>query len=138
MVADPEYVLAARAEPSSLDRVHALLEAVWTAHQDVSPADRMHFAIAVTEVAGNIVEHSSDGRALDFTLHIRVLAESLEAGFEDRGGRVDVDLGSVGLPDDLAESGRGLALTMSCVDLLEYRREGHTNHWRMVRRRTSG
>lgn len=138
MAADWEYMLTASAELASLDRVHALLEAAWTAREDVLPADRIHFAIAVTEVAGNIIEHSSDGRALEFSLHIRVGDASLEAEFEDPGRRVNVDLTSVGLPADLAESGCGLAPTLRCVDRLEYRREGQVNHWRMVRHRADG
>ena len=129
--------LTAPAEPTSLDQVHALLEAVWTAHDDVAPADRMHFAIAVTEVAGNIVQHAGDGRPLAFTLHIGVESDLLTADFQDPGRRVDVDLTTVGMPRDAAESGRGLALALLCVDQLEYRRDGQTNRWRLVRRRTA-
>jgi serine/threonine-protein kinase RsbW len=132
---EPGVSLTAAAEPASLDRVHALLETVWAAHEDVGPADRMSFAIAVTEIAGNIVAHSGSGRPLVFSLHVDVEPEELRAEFEDPGGRVDVDLSAVRMPDDLAESGRGLALALGCVDRLEYRREGETNHWRMVRRR---
>ena len=128
--------LTAPAEPASLDRVHALLEAVWAAHDDVPLADRLRFAIAVTEIAGNIVEHSGSGRTLDFSLRVRVEPGQLEAEFEDSGRRVDADLSAVEMPDPLAESGRGLALAFSCVDHLEYRRDGRLNHWRMVRRRT--
>jgi serine/threonine-protein kinase RsbW len=38
----------------------------------------------------------------------------------------------------MAESGRGLALTLAAVDELVYRRDGDTNHWRIVRRRRTG
>ena len=135
MAAEPEAFLTAAVEPASLDRVHALLETVWAAHEDVGPADRMAFAIAVTEVAGNIIAHSDGGQALSFCVRVRVGTEHLEAEFEDPGQRVAVDLSAVEMPEGLAESGRGLALALRCVDQLEYRRVGELNHWRMVRRR---
>ena len=135
MAAEPVGTLTAPAEPASLDRVHALLEAVWTAHEDVLPADRMPFALAVTEVAGNIVQHAGDGHPLAFSLHVDVRPEVLTAEFEDPGRRVDVDLTAVSLPGAAAESGRGLALALRCVDHLEYRRDGGTNRWRLLRRR---
>ncbi|MGK5115470.1 MULTISPECIES: ATP-binding protein [unclassified Geodermatophilus] len=135
MAAEPGASLTAAPEPASLDRVHTLLEAVWAAHPDVEPADRMSFAIAVTEVAGNIVAHSGDEQGREFSVRVRVDPGQLEAEFEDSGQRVDVDLSTVRMPDEVAEFGRGLALAVSCVDNLEYRREEETNHWRLVRRR---
>ena len=135
MAAEPGASLTAAPEPASLDRVHTLLGAVWAAHPDVEPADRMSFAIAVTEVAGNIVAHSGDEQGRELSVRVRVDPRQLEAEFEDSGQRVDVDLSTVRMPDELAEFGRGLALAVSCVDNLEYRREGETNHWRLVRRR---
>ena len=127
--------LTALTEPASVDRVHALLESIWARHENVGPADRMSFTIAVTEIAGNIVAHAGGGEALEFSVRIRVGPDDLEAEFEDPGQRVDVDLSAVQMPDGLAESGRGLALALGCVDQLEYRREGELNHWRMARRR---
>lgn len=135
MAAEPERTLTAPAEPASLDRVHALLESLWADHEEVSPADRMHFAIGVAEVAGNIVQHAGNGQPLEFSLKLGVDAEALSAEFEDPGRRVEVDLTAVSLPGPAATSGRGLALVLLCVDQLEYRREGQTNHWRLVRRR---
>src|SRR3712207_6723855 len=115
MAGDPGLSLTALADPASLDQVHALLEAVWGAHEDVGPTDRTSFAIAVSEIAGNIVVHGDGDRERDFSIRIRVRPEQLEAEFEDTGQRVDVDLAAVQMPDDLAESGRGLALTLRCV-----------------------
>jgi hypothetical protein len=36
------------------------------------------------------------------------------------------------------ESGQGLALTLAAVDELVYRRDGGTNHWRIVRLHRAG
>jgi serine/threonine-protein kinase RsbW len=130
-----EHSLTAPAEPGSLDQVHALLQTLWSDCTDVGASDRTLFEIAVTEVAGNIVEHAPDGAPLEFTLHVRVHPDRVEAEFRDTGRRVDVDPAAATFPPDMAESGRGLALTLAAVDTLEYRRERSTNHWRLVRRR---
>jgi serine/threonine-protein kinase RsbW len=99
------------------------------------PTDRILFETAVIEIAGNIAQHASGGSPLDFTLHLCVQPDRIEAEFSDRGRRVDVDLDAVAVPEGLAESGRGLAMALAAVDELQYRREGPTNHWRIMRRR---
>ena len=130
-----EYSLTAPAEPASLERAHALLQEVWTDHGDVDAADRMLFEVAVTEVAGNIAEHAPDGTPLDFTLHVSVRPDRIEAEFLDTGRRAEIDLAAAAMPSEMSESGRGLAMTLAAVDELVYRRDSNTNHWRIVRRR---
>jgi serine/threonine-protein kinase RsbW len=136
MTADLGYHLSTSAVPECLDRLHELLEAAWAEHPDVGPSDRTLFEIAVTEVAGNIVEHAAAGATLEIAVSVHVTEPRLEATFEDVGPAVAVDPGSAEMPDDLAESGRGLALARRAVDEVSYRREGPTNHWRVVRIRT--
>ncbi|SFT62613.1 serine/threonine-protein kinase RsbW [Geodermatophilus amargosae] len=136
MAADLGYRLTTPAVPQSLDLVHELLESAWAGHPDVAVEDRMRFEIALTEVAGNIMEHAAGGEVLDLTLLVRVLEPRLEARFEDSGPQAGVDLESATLPDDLAESGRGLALARRAVEEVAYWREGATNHWRIVRVRS--
>jgi len=130
---EPTYELNTRSGPEGLERVHDLLDQVWAAHPDVADDDRVRFALAVAEIAGNIVAHS---RSPGFSLRLRGTAERLEAYFEDTGLPCEVDLATVCLPSDpLAESGRGLALARAAVDELDYRRAGDLNRWRIVRRR---
>ena len=38
------------------------------------------------------------------------------------------------MPGEMAESGRGLPLASAALDELDYRREGSSNVWTMVRR----
>lgn len=130
-----EYRLTAPAEPASLERVHALLAEVWSDHEDVTETDRMFFEVAVTEVAGNIAEHAPDGAPLDFTLHVRVHCDRMDAEFVDDGRSAQIDLAGVAMPSTMSESGRGLAMTLAAVDELAYRRDGDTNHWHIMRRR---
>jgi serine/threonine-protein kinase RsbW len=136
MTADLGYRLSTVAVPECLDRVHDLLESVWADHPDVGMSDRTLFEIAVTEVAGNIVEHAAAGALLEMEIVVHVTDPRLVATFEDAGPAVDVDLDSAELPDDLAESGRGLALARRAADEVEYWRDGPTNRWRIVRGRT--
>jgi anti-sigma regulatory factor (Ser/Thr protein kinase) len=131
----PEHSLTAPAEPGSLEQVHALLQALWAEYNDVTPADRVLFETAVIEIAGNIAQHAPDGVSLQFTLNLWVRPDRVEAEFRDHGRHVDIDLGAIALPDDSAESGRGLAMARAAVDELQYRRDGSTNHWCIVRRR---
>jgi serine/threonine-protein kinase RsbW len=130
-----EHHLTALAEPASLERVHALLQALWSDDSEVTAPDRLLFETAVIEIAGNIAQHAPDGRPLEFTLLLRLCPTRLEAEFRDRGRRVDVDLDAAALPDALAESGRGLAITLAAVDELRYHRHDGRNVWHIVRHR---
>ena len=124
------------ARPEALDDVHRALAALWAEVPDVQMTDRLAFETALTEVAGNIVQHACAAPALDLTLEIDVAADRLAARFQDAGRRSTVRLDQVSLPEGLAESGRGLALAVALVDELVYRREAGVNHWSLVRRRT--
>jgi serine/threonine-protein kinase RsbW len=135
--AEEQHVLRSVAEPASLERVHDLLGLVWVQHPDVSADDRMRFELAVTEIAGNIVEHAGDPGPIEFQLGVLVYPDRLEARFLDPGRRMVVDFSSVAMPDGLAESGRGLALALAVSDELTYRNDGAANHWLIVRRRTA-
>ena len=159
MAGDHPAPLIAAATPPALEEVHELLDAVWAAHPDVAPEDRIMVEIAVIEVAGNIATHASDGRPVTFSLQIDVHPDCVEALFKDNGRVVEIPhsahghdgIGvqdriqvhdrietphSDGLVDELAESGRGLALTMDAVDEVEYSRENDLNHWRIMKKRS--
>jgi anti-sigma regulatory factor (Ser/Thr protein kinase) len=133
MTVDGGLRLTASTEPESLEKVQALLERLWLQHDDVVLPDRIRFETAVTEIAGNIIRHATDGEPIDFELAVVAQPGSLQAEFRDEGKRVDVELDGAQLPSPLAESGRGLALALAAVHELSCRREGSTNHWRIVR-----
>jgi serine/threonine-protein kinase RsbW len=98
----------------------------------------MSFETALVEIVGNVVEHArrSDGQPVDVHMRIAVHDDRLEARMEDDGAPSGVDPGTAVLPaDDLAESGRGLALAAAVADLEHVRWAGR-NVWTVVRRRT--
>jgi serine/threonine-protein kinase RsbW len=132
--------LAAPADPEMLDLVHALLEQLWASHPDVSETDRIRFETAVIEILANIVEHAFelDGEAGDtarvrrFDVSLGATDEELLASFGDNGLPIALDLSDVTMPDELAESGRGLALATAALDDLSYERVDGRNHWKLL------
>ena len=137
MATDTRHEITVPAVPASLDRVHALLEEVWSVNPDVLGDDRMQVEIGVIEIAGNIVEHAAAPAPMDFHLAIAVHEDRIEARLRDPGRRVEVDFDNAAMPDSMAESGRGLAMVLAVVDELTYRHDGAQNHWLVVRRRAS-
>ena len=127
--------LEGRAELDCLERVHDLVDELWTRVPAVAPTDRHRFETAVVEVAGNIIEHG--GADVRLRLWLQVHPDLVEAHFRDTGRSVVLD-GAVGqLPDPLAETGRGIALARAVVDEVAYERTGLTNRWHVVQRRTA-
>ena len=133
--------LSGPATPEMLDLVHAVLERLWADHADVSQGDRARFETAVIEILGNIVEHAyrldpsddpDDGSARRFDVTLAATDEELVAAFGDNGMPVALDLSNVTMPDEDAESGRGLALAAAAVDDLSYERVEGRNHWRLL------
>jgi serine/threonine-protein kinase RsbW len=138
---DGRLILSAPAVPEVLEVVHAMLEQLCAGAGAVDDHDRVRFETAVIEILANVVEHafahdSVAGRRFDITL----LAddEQLEATLADNGLPMALDMSNVALPDDeLAESGRGLALAAAALDELRYQRVEGRNHWTLRCRRGS-
>ena len=133
---DGRLDLSAPATPEMIELVHAVLEQLWEANEDVAVADRARFEMAVIEILGNIIEPppQSDPPAAGsrrFDIAVAAPATALVESFGDNGLPMSIDLSAVAMPDELAESGRGLALAMAAVDDLTYDRENGRNHWRL-------
>ena len=122
------------AEPSCLDRTHDLLARLWQEQPDVAEMDQIMFSTAVLEVANNIISHGAAGTV---SLLLQGDDRQLEALFCDDGAPVEVDLDTTALPDDLAESGRGLAMVRMAVDEFRYSHHDGFSRWHLVRRRST-
>lgn len=123
------------AQPACLDHVHDLLARLWDEQPAVASEDRVLFTTAVVEVANNIVEHGRRADPVELSLRLQLDAERIEAHFRDDGEAVDLDIGRARLPEDLAESGRGLSLVRAAVHEFGYQRTAGVNRWDLVRRR---
>ena len=134
----PELVLDLQvaATQEGMDLVHTALAGGWAHLQDVRGLDerwRNEFALAVAEVAGNIIQyaHAPDPPLVEFGLFLTRHTRRLVASFIDRGivatlpvdSLVDSRMPSVAIAyEDLGERGRGLALVQLTTDRFEYRR----------------
>lgn len=116
-----------------VEGLHAALDELWTRAPAVPEADRSLFALAVIEIATNVVVHATD-EDHPVTLKVELRAgDDLHAILHDDATPVPVDLTSVSMADALAESGRGLAIAAAvCDELSLERRDG--NVWRLRRR----
>ncbi|ORM28677.1 ATP-binding protein [Williamsia sp. 1135] len=130
-------VLEEVAEPDTVERVHLLLSELLAA-APVNDMDAMQFELALAEIAANIIEHAknADGGRVSIRVELEVRPDSIVAKLSDDGEQARVDLKSVELPDELSERGRGLAIALTVLDELSYRRAGHRNQWTLVRNRT--
>jgi serine/threonine-protein kinase RsbW len=145
--------LASPAEPSRLildlhvpateagmDEVHAALDGCWETlelSQRLGDRWRAEFALAVAEVAANIIQHAHapEPPLVQFDLSLTQFPDRLVGRFSDRGVQVAAkdhyDMPSVeGAYDTLGERGRGLALVQATTDRFEYRRlANNENVW---------
>jgi serine/threonine-protein kinase RsbW len=124
------------ARTDSLDEIHDLVESLWAGQDRFPAADRLRFETAVIEVAGNIVTHAAAGvpGGPEVTVELTLTATpvSATACFRDDGGAAELDLAAAPMPDTLAESGRGLALTRALADDVTYERVGSANIWTLT------
>ena len=120
-------------EPVCLDRTHDLLAQLWQQQPDVAEMDQIMFSTAVLEVANNIVSHGNGGTV---SLVLQGDDRQLEALFCDDGTAAQVDVDTAALPDDLATSGRGLAMVRMAVDEFRYSHQDGFSRWHLIRRRS--
>lgn len=120
------------AGPALLDALHALLDRFWAANPAVGERDRLLFATALAEVVANVVAHAG----APAQVHVRLEAGpgGIRAELVDDGAAAPEGILDPAPPDDLTESGRGIAIAQAALDELTYRREGGRNRWTLGRR----
>ena len=133
---DRSYVLETTTGPDTLDAIQRTLDEVWSEHE-LPELVRIHMDLAASEIGANIVEHSGDGQPVRLRMEVRLLPDVVEATFTDDGHPSPVDLTSIGMPDEMSERGRGLAIAHRVLDELSYRRDENGNHWILLRRRNA-
>lgn len=129
-----DYAAELHSPPHDINSVHDLLGQVWAENPQVGSSDRLRFETALVELSGNVFEHADSGLGLRCAVTVTVETERLSAVVIDTGVPLPADSGRAVMPDELAESGRGLALIHALVDELTYAREDDTNRWTLVRR----
>jgi serine/threonine-protein kinase RsbW len=131
---DRHYELSGLAVPESLDLVHDLLARVRDEHRGIDETDLSMFETAIAEIHGNVVKHGRPPGQVVYAFSLTVRPDRL-IGFLADTGEPAPDLSALPVPDELAESGRGMWLARATLDELEYARSGDRNTWKMVRLR---
>ena len=133
-----QHTLRMSSPPDDVDTVHDLLETVWPDVPEISMEDRLSFETALIELASNVMRHADPGSGVLCTLTIETFPDRIEATLSDTGEPGDVQLVDRSMPEELAESGRGIPLIQALVDELRYDRADGLNHWYITRQLAPG
>jgi serine/threonine-protein kinase RsbW len=126
-----------RTPPDGVDAVHTALASLWTERADVDEMERMMFETALIELASNVIQHASSNTTIICHLEISANDTTLSAILTDSADPPHIDTGAREMPDEFAESGRGIAFIQALVDQFDYRREPGSNVWTISKNRTA-
>ncbi|MBF4615385.1 ATP-binding protein [Curtobacterium sp. VKM Ac-1376] len=130
-----ERTVLLRVPPNDVDEVHESIDDLWHLNADLGDGERIRFETAMVELAGNVIDHAEGDERLLCELTLRRTSTSLEAVLSDSSAEVHVPFRAV-MPDpeEMAESGRGIAMIELLMDDFSYERDSHGNKWRLVMR----
>jgi serine/threonine-protein kinase RsbW len=117
-----------------VDRVLDALDRLWADTAYVPVQDRTLFALALSEVATNMVQHTADPETVALTVDVLVSRDCLDATLTDTAPPAEIDWDRVEMPEADSESGRGLALSTAALDELRHFSDERGNTWRLRRR----
>ena len=134
----PEGPLTLRSPADDINVVHAYIERVWAEHDNLDMMDRLRFETALIELAANVIQHADDGNGIIADISIEIDGDSIRGTISDSSPAGMVDLAMRDMPDELAESGRGIAFIQRLVDVFHYERRDDENLWVIQKRRAKG
>jgi serine/threonine-protein kinase RsbW len=114
--------------------VHATLASLWAERTDVDEMDRMMFETALIELASNVIQHASSSTTIICRLDVTADDSTLSATLVDTADPPSIDTEAREMPDEFAESGRGIPFIQALVD---HSRESGRNVWTISRSRTA-
>jgi serine/threonine-protein kinase RsbW len=129
----PAAPLEGIADLAFVERVLDEIEDHWRGYPDATAQDRTLFTLAVSEVLTNIVEHGSADHTVRVSVDLDLTPAACRASIRDTARPARIDWSSVSLPDEFAESGRGLALTLTVLDRFEHTVSADGNTWVLER-----
>ncbi|GAA4159024.1 hypothetical protein GCM10022286_12770 [Gryllotalpicola daejeonensis] len=132
-----EHHIDFAAPPADVNIVHEFLDGVWSRDASLTADERLAFELALVELAANVMQHADTGAGVACRLRMIVDEASVSALLSDTGRAGDIDLAACEMPDELSESGRGLALVQLVVDELGYQRVGSSNLWTIRKARAA-
>jgi serine/threonine-protein kinase RsbW len=124
------------ARPESINAIHEMVATFWNQNPWLGTAERNPFELGVIEIAGNIIEHARptrpDAPHLNIDVTLTATSHQVTARLCDNGAATDIDISGARMPDEMAEHGRGLALTQGLLHDLTYERSGSANIWTLT------
>ncbi|MWV48787.1 ATP-binding protein [Rathayibacter sp. VKM Ac-2803] len=133
-----ERTLLFRSPPETVEVVHAALESLWDERPDIDEMDRMMFETALIELTANVIQHGSSSTTIICRLEIVADDLRLRAELVDTADPPGIDTGPREMPDEFAESGRGIAFIQALVDAFDYERAEGRNVWTLSKDRSTG
>ena len=116
------------------DAVHTLLDNLWIEAPYVKTLDRFGFETALIELVSNVFQHGDSDMTPICTITVTTYSDRIECSLLDAGSPRELQLTGRSMPDEFAESGRGIILIQALVNELSYTREGDRNRWHMVKK----
>ena len=129
-----ERLLRIETPPGDVNLVHELLAAVRENSPEVPIEERYRSEAALIESASNVMRYATSSNGVSCTDRAQSTKGQLVAELRDTAHPEDVRLVARVMPDDLAESGRGIPLSQALVDEWEYSQDDGYNLWRITRR----
>jgi len=127
------YERSVPAEPEQLEHLHDLIDETRRGWPEVASGDFDMVETAVIELAGNVVRHGRTSGVVEITLIVQVDPDAIRATLVDAGEKLEIDLRDGQMPEEMSESGRGIAMARVVVDELKFEHAGGLNTWEMVR-----
>lgn len=126
--------LAGAAEIGFVEQVLDAVEDLCNETHNLSEEDRLFFSLAISEIATNIVTHCDQDAGVTVRADLVVDQESLRAQFHDDARPAEVPVADAVMPEEMAESGRGMTIATRALDQLSHEfNDGHV--WTLVRNR---
>ncbi|MFJ2504189.1 MULTISPECIES: ATP-binding protein [Microbacterium] len=119
---------------ATVDEILDTLERLWSDAPGVPAEDRTVFALAVSEIATNMVQHGEVTAAVTLSVDLSLSSDELRATLVDTAPPASIDWHGVAMPDVDSESGRGLALAREVLDGFVHTYDDRGNTWVLVRR----
>jgi serine/threonine-protein kinase RsbW len=118
--------------------VHDVLDDLWQDVPFVQDMDQIAFTTAVIESASNVVQHAKPSGPDPVELGVVIIVQHrlLEARVSAYNSTLLLEPTEPMMPDQDAESGRGLALIQALVTTAAFEHKNSTNTW-ILSRRTS-
>lgn len=125
-------VVAGEADLAILEEVLDAFDRLWDERPPGIEEHRYLFALAVSEIVTNIVQHN-EGQHFRLSVQLTVGEASLEASITDEAPPAELVVGSAEMPDVHSESGRGLVLAETVLDELRHEATDSGNRWTLRR-----